>query len=156
LDNKTTPFFVRGRLDRLADKRDSLLEDIADQHYEVARLQARERAAHIAGGESQAVQPSEDLREEQQLLGRLSRKLLAARIEIKEMLLGARRVDAVLQLPGEDVAALVALDGKAIDLEFQLADIEAMETAEHDQLADAIAAARKEYDAALARSEEHT
>ncbi len=150
LDNKTTPFFVRGKLDRLADKRDSLLEDIADQHYEVARLQARERAAHIAGGESQAFQPSEDLREEQQLLGRLSRKLLAARIEIKEMLLGARRVDAVLQLPGEDVAALVALDGKAIDLEFQFADIEAMEAAEHDQLADAIAAARKEYDAALA------
>jgi peptide/nickel transport system permease protein len=119
LDNKATPFYVRGKLDDFADRRDDLLEDIVDQRKKLVRIQISEGAAYIAGGGDGPLRPSKYLQEQQQKLGRMLRKRLANNIDRKDALQGARRIEASLIMPPNEVAEVLELDSNAIDLEFE-------------------------------------
>jgi peptide/nickel transport system permease protein len=145
LNTKRTPFFVAGKLNDFVDKRDRLNDRIIDLHREIAELKAEELAAHKAAGNEHPFTESKELQEIGHDLGEAKAKQRANRIHIKDALKGARRIEAVLALGAEAAAEAEELDSQLIDLEFAEADIAAMEAAEHDQLKDDIAAARKEH-----------
>jgi len=150
LDNKRTPFFVDGKLTEFMDHRESLRERIIELHRETAELRAAEQASHLAGGGEGEFKPSAELKELMQKQGGLLKKQLGNRIQIKDALKRARWVEATTELGPEMTAEAQDLDAELIDLEFSLADIEAMEAAEHDGLQPDIAAARKAYENARA------
>lgn len=155
LDNKRTQFFVAGKLEDLADKRDDLRERMIDLQTDIAELEAEERAAHeaIVGDQTDdSFSPSQKLKELNQKRGQAVKRQLENRIQIAEALQDARRIEETILLRekltqagvGEGdlkaatsarVAAVQELDKLHIELSFLQEDVEIIEAAGHDILA---------------------
>ncbi|MCA8915927.1 MAG: ABC transporter permease subunit [Planctomycetes bacterium] len=104
LDNKRTQFFVAGKLDELADKRDDLRERIIELQRDVAEREEEERTDHaerISGDKDKPFRQSESLKELKQELGRVQKRQLENRIQMSLMLRDARRIEETLLLRAE-------------------------------------------------------
>ncbi|MCA8937008.1 MAG: ABC transporter permease subunit [Planctomycetes bacterium] len=168
LDNKRTQFFVAGKLDELAGKRDDLRERILELTEDIAEQEAEERAEHIeAHGKDKPFKVSTELKEAKQDLGQAMKRQLEVRIQMAEFIEAARRVEETLllrqKLEGEGasadnlkdmttarVGAIQKLDAQQIDLLFLEDDLAVLEEAHkevnedepNDTLDDEIEAAR--------------
>lgn len=162
LDNKRTQFFVAGKLQDLADKRDDLREGIIELQREVAELDAEERAEHAertGGAEDKPFRQSDDLKELKQELGRAQKRQLANRIQLSLMVRDARRVEETLLLHEllektglkdkelKNAVTARVNDVQRVDIaEIELAvlkdDLAILQEADHEGLEDEIAAAK--------------
>ncbi len=149
LDNKRTAFFVEQKLAEFADKRDSLRERIVKLHQQIAQRETQEQAE---AGTAPFV-GSTTLKEEKQKLGRLLKKQLENWLRIKDVLLGARRVEAALVLQPDQLAQALELDDAAIDLEIQQDILAAAKEGRGKLLPDATAADEAAVDAAKQQQE---
>ncbi|MCA8910154.1 MAG: ABC transporter permease subunit [Planctomycetes bacterium] len=172
LDNKRTPFFVAGKLDEFADKRDDLHERMVDLQTDIAELEAEEREEHGGGEGDTSFSPSEDLKDLGHKKGQAANRQLENRIHIAEALLDARRVEETLLIreqlkkdgvadddlkdaAGGRVAELQGLDNLDIELAFLKEDVEILESVDHEilkkQLEEAKASVKEIEDAIAAK-----
>ncbi|MCB9893800.1 MAG: ABC transporter permease subunit [Planctomycetes bacterium] len=162
LDNKRTQFFVAGKLEELAGKRDDLRESIVILQRDVAEQEADERAEHeerTGGDKAKPFRQTESLKELKQELGRAQKRQLEVRIQISQMVRDARRVEATLLLRGmlektglKDQALKGAVNKRVGDLErvdtaeIEVAvledDVAILEEADHSGLKDALKEAK--------------
>jgi len=161
LDNKQTQFFVSGRLDAMAEKRDDLRELIVELQREAAELESEEREAHATrhgDDEDNPFRPTEDLKELKQELGRALKRQLENRIQQAAAIVDARRVEETLLLrdvlekagvPADQLKEAVRvrvgevqhLDAIEVEIAFREDDVSILREADHPFLDNAIAQA---------------